>query len=104
MSSASKGWVIEITYCDEANNGFVKIGHAAWDSEAEWNQVWDGIPESPDGVDDSDCLCVDKVHFNGDLLTEKFITARTAQLLLGQSLDAVIKDARQMTSYRMQRG
>ena len=35
---------LRVTLCDTENNGFVTLGGAGFESEAEWEEHWNSIP------------------------------------------------------------
>jgi hypothetical protein len=103
MTSKEKAsvWCIAITFADEENNGFVTLGGAGWESQAEWESRWAQMPVSPLGVHDPANLIADKLDQGGDQVDEKFITAETAEYLLGRPLAELIAEGRAKTPFTM---
>ncbi|WP_304526804.1 hypothetical protein [Halomonas sp. I5-271120] len=97
MNTEQPTWSIAITFCDEENNGFVTLGGAAWNDQDEWNRQWSAIPASPCGSDDPSMLVADKIDESDDRVDERFITADTAEQLLGRPLDELIAEGRAKT-------
>lgn len=94
-------WSLQVTFCDQEKNGFVTLGGAAWENEAEWQAAWNGIQEAAGGWDNPDCLCVDKLDPDGDIIMERPITAKTAEILLRKPIDALIAEGRANTCFTM---
>ena len=103
MTSKEKApvWCIAITFADEENNGFVTLGGAGWESQAEWDAGWAQVPVSPLGDQDPANLIADKLDQEGDQVDEKFITAETAEYLLGRPLAELIAEGRANTSFTL---
>lgn len=104
MSTALKKkpvWCIAITFADEENNGFVTLGGAGWETQAEWEQHWQDIFVAPMGDADPANLIVDKLDQDGDMIDEKRITAGTAERLLGRPLAELIAEGRAKTPFTM---
>lgn len=101
MSTEQPTWAIAITFCDEANNGFVTLGGAAWNDPQEWNRQWSAIPASPRGSNDPSMLVADKIDESDDQVDEKFITSETAEQLLGRPLDELIAEGRARTPFTL---
>lgn len=101
MKSEKPLWAIAITFCDEQNNGFVTLGGAGWHDQAEWERQWAAIPESPVGADDPALLVADKLDDSDDRVDERFITAETAERLLGRPLVDLIAEGRANTAFTL---
>ena len=103
MTSKEKApvWCIAITLADEENNGFVTLGGAGWQSQAEWESRWAQVPVSPFGDKDPANLIADKLDQDGDRVDEKFITAETAEYLLGRPLAELIAEGRANTPFTL---
>ncbi|HBO8163347.1 hypothetical protein FA101_20665 [Pseudomonas aeruginosa] len=103
MTSKEKktAWCIAITFADEENNGFVTLGGAGWESQTEWESQWAQLPESPLGEQDPANLIADKLDQDGDRIDEKFITAETAEYLLGRPLAELIAEGRANTPFTL---
>ncbi|MHC5208755.1 hypothetical protein [Pseudomonas chlororaphis] len=103
MTSKEKApvWCIAITFADEENNGFVTLGGAGWESQAEWESRWAQVPVSQLGDQDPANLIADKLDQDGDQVDEKFITAETAEHLLGRPLAELIAEGRAKTPFTM---
>lgn len=98
-SSDEQFWCLQVTFCDEENNGFVTLGGAGWKTKAEWEAAWSQIPEAPAGWDNPDNLCVDKLDLNGDHVSERPVTANVIESLLGRPIKTLIDEARAKTLY-----
>lgn len=94
-------WCIAITFADEENNGFVTLGSAGWETQAEWEQQWQDIRVSPLGDEDPSTLFADKLDLDGDQIDEKRVTAETVEHLLGRPLDELIAEGRAKTPFTM---
>lgn len=94
-----KFWCLQITFCDEDNNGFVTLGGAGFETKAEWEAAWNDIPEAPGGWNNPDNLCVDKLDLDGDHVLERPITAAIAEHLLGKPITTLIDDGRANTCF-----
>lgn len=92
-------WCLQVTFCDEENNGFVILGGAGWKTQAELEAAWNDIPEAPGGWSNPDCLCVDKLDLGDDILMERPITASIAEFLLGKPIKELIEEARAKTCF-----
>ncbi|HEK1753045.1 hypothetical protein I5F46_29675 [Pseudomonas aeruginosa] len=95
----SPAWCIAITFVDEENNGFVTLGGAGWESQAEWEAQWARVPVSPLGDQEPTKLILDKLDRDGDRIDEKLITAETAECLLGRPLAELIAEGRDRTPF-----
>lgn len=87
-------WCIQIIFCDEKNHGFVTLGSVGWQTQAEWEFVWDSLPCAPDGWSGHDHLCAEKLSFGGYHVNELPITAKIAEGLLGKPINVLIDEAR----------
>ncbi|HFZ2532989.1 TPA: hypothetical protein ACIJ22_003443 [Pseudomonas aeruginosa] len=92
-------WCIAITFADEENNGFVTLGGAGFESQAEWEAQWAQVPVSPLGNQEPTKLILDKLDRDGDRIDEKLITAETAECLLGRPLAELIDEGRANTPF-----
>lgn len=101
MKAEKLMWGIAITFCDEEKNGFVTLGGAGFDDHDEWNRQWAAIPVSPLGADDPALLVADKLDDSDDRVDERFITAETAERLLGRPLADLIADGRANTAFTL---
>lgn len=103
MTSKDKApvWCIAITFADEENNGFVTLGGAGWESQALWEARWAQVPVSPLGDKDPSNLIADKLDQSGDQVDEKFITAETAEYLLGRPLAELIAEGQANTPFTL---
>jgi len=101
MNTEQPTYAIAITFCDEENNGFVNLGGAGWDKPDEWHRQWEAIPASPLGKDDPAMLMADKLNAAGEIDGEKFITAETAEILLGKSIGVLISEGRANTAFTL---
>ncbi|HHL3045707.1 TPA: hypothetical protein ACQ49P_005744 [Pseudomonas aeruginosa] len=103
MTSEEKApvWGIAITFADEENNGFVTLGGAGWESKSEWEARWVQVRVSPLGDQDPANLIADKLDRDGDRVDEKFITAETAEYLLGRPLVELIAEGRANTPFTL---
>lgn len=101
MQSEKPMWAIAITLCDAEKNGFVTLGGAGWHDRDEWNRQWAAIPESPLGADDPAMLTADKIDDADDRVDERFITAETAERLLGRPLVELVAEGRANTAFTL---
>jgi len=101
MDAEKTVWCIAITFADTEKNGFVSLGGAGLETQAEWEQEWNRIPASPLGWDDPAMLILDKLDENGDRIDERPITAETAAALLGKPLDVLISEGREKTCFTL---
>jgi hypothetical protein len=88
-------WTIQVTFCDEESNAFVTLGSIYWATETEWEAAWNSIPGAPLGWEGEDRLCVDKLDNNGDHLAEWPVTSDVVEILLGKTIDQLIKEGRE---------
>lgn len=86
-------WCIQIVYCDTKENRFLTLGGACWLTEAEWEVHWASIPESPFGSEDPAMLVADKLDDEDTIVADRYITAETASILMGKSVDDLIAEA-----------
>jgi hypothetical protein len=75
---------LQIVFCDHANNRFVTLGGAGFDTMRETRARFARIP----GVLDSD-LVLDLMSDKG-ILTDKYVTRETAETLLGDTFDNLL--------------
>ncbi|WP_411566850.1 hypothetical protein ACLIN3_27460 (plasmid) [Pseudomonas orientalis] len=94
-------WCIAITFADEENIGFVTLGGAGWETQAEWEQQWQDIFVAPMGDADPANLIADKLNDAGDLIDEKRVNAETVERLLGRPLTELLVDGRAKTPFTM---
>ncbi|WP_122347578.1 hypothetical protein [Pseudomonas coronafaciens] len=82
------------TFADEENSGFVTLGGAGWESQAEWEAQWAALPVAPLGNDDPANLIADKLDQAG---IDKRVAAETVERLLGRPLGELIAEGRART-------
>lgn len=99
MKSEELMWGIAITFCDAEKNGFVTLGSAGWYDREEWSRQWAAVPGAPLGADDPAMLMADKIDDSGDLVDDRFITAETAERLLGKPLAELVAEGRANTAF-----
>jgi hypothetical protein len=85
---------IQIVFCDQENNQFVILGGIGVESALTLQARWDDIEASPLGENDPSCLIADKMDGNCDFTDDRYITARTAERLLGKPLSELIEEGR----------
>lgn len=83
------GWILEITFCDEANNQFLSLGGAEWDTKRERDVNLRTIPRS--GRDFN--LILDICSPRG-IEDDRLISPETAERLMGKPLPVLIEAAR----------
>jgi hypothetical protein len=79
----SPRWWIVVTFNDEKNNGFVILGSAGWDTQAEWEQQWQALLLASGGTEEPTLLAADKFGPRGARIDEKRINIASAARLLG---------------------
>ncbi|WP_153785371.1 hypothetical protein [Pseudomonas sp. EMN2] len=92
-------WCIALTFADEENNGFVTLGGAGWESQAEWESQWAALPLSALGDEDPANLIADKLDLAGEIIADKRVTAETVERLLGRPLAELIEKGRANTPF-----
>lgn len=101
MKSEEPMWTVAITFCDVEQNGFVTLGGAGWQDRDEWSRQWAAIPASSLGADDPAMLMADKIDDSDDRVEERFITAETAERLLGRPIAELISEGRANTTFTL---
>ncbi len=86
-------WEIRLTFVDEKLHRFTFIGGGEWATENEQMCHWSAIPEFPI----QKCGSFIAARFDRDtstVLSVKQVSARTCEILLGQSIESLISDGR----------
>lgn len=73
---------LQIAFLDEAKNSIEIVGGASFCSEIEWENSWKNIEKGSE----KERYLVDKIDLSGDIVADKPISKRTAEVLLGRQL------------------
>jgi hypothetical protein len=80
---------LKIVYCDDANNRFVTLGGAGFDTMRETRRRFAAIP----AVADTEQALVLDLMRGDDIVGDKFIARATAEELLGDTFENLLSAA-----------
>jgi hypothetical protein len=90
-------YALTITFVDRKNNGFVRLGAAAWRTRKEQLAQWDAIPAAASKT----CFLLDKWDRRHSIEADKYITAETVEMLLDEPIAALIERGRSNTCFTL---
>lgn len=85
---------ISLTMADETNNQFVDLGGAGFLTKTELMQEWDHLPSCAGDT----VFVADLLDENGDIISDKPISAETIEAKVGKSISVLITEGRERTN------
>ncbi len=91
---------IQLTFVDEKNNGFVKIGGAAFETSQDQKAAFGRIPSHPDY--ESTRFIADLIDIDGwTVLSQKPVSSRTCEGLMSRPISEMIDEGRKNTCFTL---
>lgn len=97
MTTEKCAGYIQLTFRDDANNGFVTLGGIGLLTQAEVKAYWADVPK----FEGESAFIADLMDVEQDIVDDRVISAETCERYLGKSIDVLIAEGREKTCFTL---